>query len=213
MKLSKRIYALATALAVAALVVVAGTANADDAPDYDYVPGSTYTTAGTITTSGGTRYGSDVIAKGYVYWSIDGAGVYHMYNLDIKDKYEWKNIVADGSWFTKIDWAYGTLKRDGVAFAGLVAHNANGQARLYPVGSPASSNVYYRQLDWAGAATVYHQHVWLTFSWQNTQTRWLRETGKWTIDLPAGEKFIGCATPASEGKNVFTFTTTTSYVK
>lgn len=208
----KRKLALAGVAAFAIITLAALPAQADD-PDYDYVPGSTYSAAGTVTISGGVKYGSDVITKAYLYWAIDSAGVYHRYDLFLKDKYEWKQNISDGTMalFTKLDWAYGSLKRDGIPFPGIIGHYANGQARLYPVGS--SNTVYSKPLDWNGSVVQYHQHVWLTFSWQNADTRWLRESGRWTIDLPAGEKFIGCATPASEGKNVFTFPTQTTYLK
>lgn len=203
------------AILIAAAAVTSSAAlpaHADDGPDYDVVC-CIYTAAGTVTVSGGVRYGSDIIAKKYSYWSLDSTNVIHRYDLFIKDKYEWKQIIADGSLFIKVDWAYGSLYRDGFVYAGLTAHHANGQARLFPYLSSAANNVYTWPLDWAGAATQYHQHVWLTYAWQNSDTRWLRETSNYTIKLPAGEKFGGCATPQSEGKTTFTFTTTTSYLR
>lgn len=175
---------------------------------------------GTMGVAGAYTAGSHTITKYYVYATTDANGNYKTLELKRTTRFEWKRINADGSQFIRVATVSGVARLDGNACYCIVAHNANGQARLFPYGSGASNNVYQKSKDasWiSGDEQWLHTHYMLPFPWQNSDTRWLRDTSKWTLKLPAGYKFrsCGCAgEPKSlEGKTIQTFTTTMSYLR
>lgn len=218
--------AIATVLSAVVFVgFAAAPAQAED-PDYGCCDGSVYTAADTPPPEDGTigaanTSGADLIVKYYVYMSVDNTGHYHFWDLKRIDRYEWKRITADGSIFIRFKYASGTLRRDGVLHNGILAHNANAQARLFPFGSGSSNNVYQKSSDasWVWPGTSQDTRNFTTYPWQFSDTRWIRDTSKWTIRLPSNEKFSACGCggtvqpPTSNGANQFTFTTITSYQK
>jgi len=211
-----------TALLLGAFVSPASAAgDGDDGNDYWSQYGDTTQDAELCLTCG-TTTGSDLVRKSYVLTTIDTNGNVHVLRLWRVDRYMWKYIPEDGQMLIRGDTDDGVLTRDGANYYGLYAHNSNMQPRLFPFLSGSSNNVpgANRVRDWSDVnPRYYHTNSWSVAShgWQNSDTRWLHNTSKWTIKLSNGEKFwnnngnCGCGSNGPDGKTTFTLTTVTDY--